>query len=292
MRSLPPALASHIAGETTTLCRCWRLTRRDGAVTGFTDHDRDLAFDGVSYTAASGLSPSDAESQLGLAVSGGEVSGALMSAGLNEADIAAGRYDDAEVATFLVNWADPAQWLLLDVSNIGEIRRADSHFIAELRGPAHRYDETQGRLYQAACDADLGDARCKVALAGLAVAGTISEVVSTLMVTVPALAAKTEGWASGGRIAFTSGANQGQARMIKTHGAGGLVELWEPLPAALVAATACTVTPGCDKRYATCVAKYANGLNFRGFPHIPTPDFILSYARTGEGGHDGGLLDP
>jgi hypothetical protein len=29
------------------------------------------------------------------------------------------------------------------------------------------------------------------------------------------------------------------------------------------------------------VAKFANGLNFRGFPHIPGNDFVLSYARAG-----------
>lgn len=292
MRNLPPPLASHLASGTTNLCRCWRLTRRDGTVTGFTDHDRDLAFDGVIYAAATGLAPSDAESQLGLAVSGGEVSGALMSAGLSESDIAAGKYDDAEVTTYLVNWADVSQRLLLDVASIGEVRRADNHFIAELRGPAHRYDEAQGRLYQANCDADLGDDRCKVTLAGLTIADSISEFISTLIIKVPALAAKPDDWATGGRIAFTAGANQGQSRMIKAHGAGGVVELWEPLPATLAPGTACTITPGCDKSYETCAAKFANILNFRGFPHIPTPDFILTYARAGEGGHDGGRLDP
>lgn len=55
MKSLSPGLAAHLAGGVTTLCRCWRLERKDGTVMGFTDHDRDLAFDSVTYRAASGF---------------------------------------------------------------------------------------------------------------------------------------------------------------------------------------------------------------------------------------------
>ena len=59
MRSLDTNLAAHLAGATTTLAHCWRLTRRDGAVEGFTDHDRDLVFDGTAFLAASGLEGSE-----------------------------------------------------------------------------------------------------------------------------------------------------------------------------------------------------------------------------------------
>jgi uncharacterized phage protein (TIGR02218 family) len=50
-----------------------------------------------------------------------------------------------------------------------------------------------------------------------------------------------------------------------------------------------TIRAGCDKRIATCGAKFANTANFRGFPHIPGQDTILRYA-TKDGGHDGGVL--
>ena len=292
MRSLSPTLASHLAGGVTTLAHCWRLTRRDGHIAGFTDHDRDLSFDGVTYRAASGLTPTDAESQLGLGVSGGEVSGALTDAAITESLIAAGAYDDAEVATFLVNWVASDQRLLLDVASIGEIRRADGHFIAELRSAAHRYDQPQGRLYQAACAADFGDARCGVSVAAHTVEATLAAGSTTLALIAPALAAKPVGWASGGFVKLTSGGNVGMRRMIRQHAAGGLLHLWEPLAAPPAPGDLCSVTAGCDKSFATCRQTFANGDNFRGFPHIPTPDFVLGYARQGEGGHDGGLLDP
>ncbi|WP_371125854.1 phage BR0599 family protein [Bosea sp. (in: a-proteobacteria)] len=49
-------------------------------------------------------------------------------------------------------------------------------------------------------------------------------------------------------------------------------------------------TPGCDKRFATCQAKFGNGINFRGFPHIPGNDFIIGGVKPGDGGLDGGSL--
>jgi hypothetical protein len=62
MRTLPSGLAAHLEGGATTLCRCWTLTRRDGAVFGFTDHDRDLVFAGVAFAAQTGLEAAEAAS--------------------------------------------------------------------------------------------------------------------------------------------------------------------------------------------------------------------------------------
>ncbi len=42
------------------------------------------------------------------------------------------------------------------------------------------------------------------------------------------------------------------------------------------------VITGCDKQLATCRARFANALNFRGFPHMPGPDYVLAVAKPGE----------
>ena len=55
MKTLPAALQSHLDTGATTLAWCWRVTRRDGVTLGFTDHDRDLTFDGATYEAATGF---------------------------------------------------------------------------------------------------------------------------------------------------------------------------------------------------------------------------------------------
>jgi len=38
----------------------------------------------------------------------------------------------------------------------------------------------------------------------------------------------------------------------------------------------------CDKRFATCRDRFANGINFRGFPHIPGNDFVIAYPVPGK----------
>jgi uncharacterized phage protein (TIGR02218 family) len=43
----------------------------------------------------------------------------------------------------------------------------------------------------------------------------------------------------------------------------------------------------CDKRWATCVGTFANGVNFRGFPTAPGEDFLTLYPVEGER-NDGG----
>ena len=52
------ALLEHLATGTTTVCLCWAVVRRDGVSHGFTDHDCDLAFEGIQFRAGSGLTVS------------------------------------------------------------------------------------------------------------------------------------------------------------------------------------------------------------------------------------------
>lgn len=291
MRTIPDALAAHLGGGATTLCRCWSLTRRDGLVLGFTDHDRDLAFDGVTYAATTGLEAAESAAELGFAIGGGEVAGAFAAVGLNEADLARGLYDDARVAIWLVNWNDMSQRLLLETGFVGEIRRSDVAFTAEVRGLAKAFDDERGRLYMRSCSADLGDARCGVSLA--TVHGAVASTDGRIGLTAPALAGHGDGHFTGGRLIFTSGANAGFASEVKSHAdAGGVVaiQLWQAPPAPIAPGDAFSLTPGCDKSFATCQAKFGNGINFRGFPHIPGNDFVIGGVQPGAGALDGGSL--
>ena len=295
MRTIPPGLAAHLDGGATTLCHCWKLTRRDGHSFGFTDHDRDLVFADVTFAARTGLEAAEAASELGFAVGGGEVSGALVSAGLTEDDLAAGLYDDAAVETWLVNWADPDQRLRLDVGTIGEIRRADGAFVAEVRGPMHRLDEERGRLYTATCSAEPDDPKCCVNRSGpgLVGAGVVGGTDGALGLATSSLGAFADGWFTGGKLTWTGGANAGLAVEVKMHrvvGGAAELHLWQRAPRPIAAGDAFTVAAGCDRRFSTCRDKFGNAANFRGFPHMPGNDFVIRMPRQGEPGLDGGSL--
>ena len=287
MKSLPPSLQSHLDTGTTTLAWCWRLTRNDGTRFGFTDHDRDLAFDGTTFEAATGFTASEIKDSLGLSVDNLEVSSALKSDRLNEDDLAAGHYDDAQVEIWRVNWADTAQRVLMRSGSLGEVRRAGSAFTAEVRGLAHYLQQPKGRLFQSGCDADLGDARCTVNLADPAFRGTgaVTAASSPRLFTASGLDTFASGWFTRGLVTFASGANAGRAQEVKRHtlaGSTATIELWQPMALAISPADAFTITAGCDKQFATCQAKFANAVNFRGFPHMPGQDYVLAVAKPGE----------
>ena len=168
MKALSPELAAHLVSGTTTLCWCWRVARRDGVVMGFTDHDKALTFGGTTYEAASGFTASDIKDSLGLAVDNLEVTGALSSTTLTDGDLAAGRYDDARIEIYRVNWSDTSQRVLMRAGTLGEVTRGGGAFQAEIRGLAQALNQPVGRAYGHGCDADLGDARCTVSLAATA----------------------------------------------------------------------------------------------------------------------------
>lgn len=296
MRTLPAALAAHLAGGATTLCHGWRITRRDGVVLGFTDHDRDLPLDSLTLKAASGISASENASAEGLAVTGAELSGALSADALTSDDLAAGLYDGATIELFVINWAEPAMRLLLRRGTIGEVKQEDGVFTAEIRALTDSLNEARGRCYGTRCDADLGDARCRVDLAAVGRAGTgiVTGVEGALRLSASGLGAFASETFARGLLTFTSGANAGFATEIKGHiriGTLAQLRLWQRPPQALAVGDAFTLSAGCDKQFATCRDRFENALNFQGFPHMPGNDFVISVAVPGEGGYDGSLLE-
>ncbi len=174
MKTLPDGMQAHLDSGATTLCWCWKLTRRDGAIYGFTDHDTDVVFDGVTYSADSGFTATELQSSLGLSVDNVDVDGALSADFITEEDISAGLYDGAGVEVWRVNWMDLDQRVLMRAGNLGEITRGDTYFSAEVRGLAAELQQKQGRVYQAGCDAVLGDERCGVDISDPAFSASVT----------------------------------------------------------------------------------------------------------------------
>jgi uncharacterized phage protein (TIGR02218 family) len=292
MRDIPAALAARLANGATSMCHCWKLATASGEVLGFTDHDRELVFDAVSFEPDSGFTASAAEESLGFGINNQEVSGALRSDRLDEQRIAAGDFDGASVETWWVNWQDVTQRLLLRKGTIGEITRGGLGLTAEIRGLTASFDQPRGRVFQYPCDAVLGDARCGVNLDDVAYVGpgAVADAGDGRQLRVSGVDGFNSGWFTRGTLTWTSGANAGRVVEVKSHTkASGIVTLtlWQPMPLAFVAGDTFLVRAGCDKQFGTCRNKFANHLNFRGFPHLPGDDFVLSYPKKDEN-NDGG----
>jgi uncharacterized phage protein (TIGR02218 family) len=296
MSAWPETLASHLAREVTTVCHCWRLTRKDGVATGYTDHDRPLTVGGTLCRPQSGLSASEARDTLGLAVDTVDVEGALSSDDITDQDIAAGLYDGATVETFLVNWRRPEDFVLLRKATIGKITLSDGRFVAELESLAHSLDRPNGRYVSRTCDAELGDARCGFNLGNPAFTGvgTVAAFEAPSMLTVSGLDGFEAGWFAHGVLTWTAGANAGRSERVEEHrkdATGTTLVLRPGSGTAASAGDAFSIVAGCDKTFATCKAKFANALNFRGFPHLPGNDAAYGYVVDG-GRFDGGPVVP
>lgn len=293
MRAIDPRLQNRLDGGATTLCRCWRLVRSDGHTIGFTDHDRDLVFDGVTFEAASGLTAAALQHSTGLSVDNTEAVGALQAAGLTERDIVAGRYDGARVDQWIVDWTDPVLRVRVFTGTIGEIVRRDGAFTAELRGRAESLNRVVGRAYLRDCDARLGDARCGVDLGDPVYGADIAvvRVIDGARVAVSGLGGYAAGWFRFGELRWLSGANAGLSVRLRsdTAGAERVLETWEQAVASVEPGDVARVTAGCDRTAETCRMKFNNLMRFRGFPHIPGEDWLNGYVREGER-HDGSSL--
>jgi len=281
-------LKAHLATGATTVCHAWRIRRGDGVVMGFTDHDRDLTFEGVVFRADTGLSALALQQGTGLAVDNTEAVGALSDAAIREADVEAGRFDGAELTAWLVNWADVAQRQVEFRGTLGEIRRAGGAFRAELRGLTEALNQPMGRVYQKPCPAVVGDAACKVDLSapGYATERAVEQVEDAQRFTFAALDGFDFGWFERGRLIVLDGAAAGLSGLVKRDRfLDGLrvVELWQPLRAGIAPGDRVRLEAGCDKRFETCRLKFGNALNFRGFPDIPGEDWMMALpARSGE----------
>lgn len=289
MRMVPAGLAAHLATDATTTCHAWRVTRTDGVVLGFTDHDEDLMVAGTRCRAASGFSASDSEAASGMAANAGEVSGGFSSEAITEDDLAAGRFDRAKVELFLVNWADASQYVRLEVREIGEVTRSGDRFSAELRSMAHRLDQPQGRIYGRRCDARLGDERCRISLVAFQANGQVIQQPDRSRLILAGVGGRESGFFDQGEMQLADGTLVLIERHEMQADGASLVTLWLPLERDVAAGESVVLTAGCDKRFSTCRERFGNQLNFRGFPHMPGADFSYSYADA-NGSHDGGPL--
>jgi uncharacterized phage protein (TIGR02218 family) len=287
MKTLPPALQTHLDSGATTLAWCWRIERHDGAVFGFTDHDRALAFGGVTYEPDSGFAASEIRSGTDLAVDAQDAEGVLTSDTITETDILDGRWDNAAVEVWRVNWDAVGQRVLMRRGAVGQVRRGRLAFVAEVRSLAHILNQTVGRTFQHACDAELGDVRCGVDLDDpeFHTSGSVTAVTGDRSFAASGLGGFAPGWFALGRLSWTSGPNADRIAEVAGHdvvsGVRNLTLLEAPVRPIAVGHDF-VVRAGCDKRLETCRDRFANVVNFRGFPHIPGQDTVVRYPNRGD----------
>lgn len=266
-------MSSIVEGALTSVALCWRLERADGAGIALTSHDQAVLSEGVVHEPEPGMVPAAITRKLGTDAHSAEVAGSLSSEALDAQDLSLGRWDGAAVSLTAVDWqnenAEPIQLL---AGEIGGVSIDGESFSADLEGAAAKLEAPVCPATSAECRAELGDKKCGVDLAGRT---TAAHVVSSSDGELTLDQAVDDRFVLG-RLRYMSGANCGLSTVVLS--AGGSVITVRDLPRAAVE-SGCRVElrEGCDKRFATCVGRFANAINFRGEPHLPGNDLLTRY---------------
>lgn len=268
-------MAAFLRRDLATVALCWRLERRDGVALGFTTHDRDLAIGGLTYRAAPGMLPSEIVLTDGFDLDTLDVEGALTSDAITAADLKAGRWDGAAIRVFMVDWENPGgETLHLARGELGEVSIQGDAFEAELKGPTVALDRPVVEQTSPECRASLGDQRCRVDLAGRTLLSRIAAVSGENGIEIEEPAA--DGVYAYGRLRWLTGPNSGLESAIMAS-AGAALTLRDPPAFAAAEGDLVEIVEGCDRRLATCIARFANAANFRGEPHLPGIDLLTRY---------------
>ena len=262
-----------MSGNVSSLGFCWRIERADGAGLALTSHDEVVVRDGVAHRPDPGVVPAAITRSLGLEPHSSEIAGALTAAALSENDLELGRWDGARVTLSAVDWEDAdAAPVRLIGGQLGDVSVSGDSFSADLCGAAIRLIEAVCPSTSPECRAEFGDRRCRVDLAGRIIRAKIVAVDGGRLQVDRAFDDRV----LFGRLRFLSGANCGSASVV--IGVEGDTIVVRDLPrGAVEEGCVVEVREGCDKRFETCVSRFANALNFRGEPHLPGTDLLTRY---------------
>lgn len=284
MKTVAPNLATHLASEVTTLAWCWRVTRQDGIVLGFTTLDQDLTIGGVTYQANTGFFPNATSSTTDLSTNNTELNSILDNDAVTERDLWGGKYDFATVDLFIVNFLDlptsltanPPKHLLVLSGILGEVSHNDRTFTAELRSQAQRLNQKILEQTSPGCRVRFGGPRCKKDIAPLTHNLSVSAIAQNRIITLPNTFSQRDGYFANGELTFTSGENNTLTYSIQSYNnSAKTLSLFEVPPFPITIGDTFTAVAGCDHTPSDC-ARYGNMINYQGEPDVPGIDKILA----------------
>lgn len=165
MKSIPAPLFAELKNQTSRIDTGWLIVRTDGERFGFTSSDTEFVYNGDTYSPANGFNGSAIVSKADASVDNMECQ-VLESDRITAEDLRAGVWANADVNVFWIN-PDHPEWgsVPLRGGTMGEVVLKNGQFTVQLRSLFQQLQQPFGVQYTLVCQAQLGDARCKVKLA-------------------------------------------------------------------------------------------------------------------------------
>jgi len=256
-----------------TVAVWWRIERRDGVTLGFTSHDRDLDVAGLRHRSAPGMVPSAVRRSATFEADSAEIAGALSHDAINEADLAAGRFDGARVTMGLVDW-ETLDGETLFAGSIGSVGREGAQFSAELASVKQQLLREIVPRTSPACRAEFCGEGCTLSVARYTHEGVLSEIGGERQ-WVKVAGATSEDFAFGW-LRPVDGGDAGVMLRIRAVDDGWLM-LERPLVPESYAGLRVVLREGCDHTVSTCEQRFGNAVNFQGEPYLPGNDLLTRY---------------
>jgi uncharacterized phage protein (TIGR02218 family) len=263
-----------------TVATFWRILRRDGVTIGLTTHDRDIRLDGVLHRASPGMVPSSIRKSADLEPDSAEVRGALTHEAIGGEDLAAGRFDGAQVRIGLVDW-ESGESDVLYAGTIGTVTEEDGAFSAELVSRKAELWRDPVPRTSPACRAPFCGPGCnlnpqafirEVRLAAINTATNAAIFEDALDAALHA----------GGNLRWLDGPQAGVVMGVMGPGEDGGLVLDVPLDETIPVGTRAFLREGCDRTLDTCATRFGNAVNFRGEPFLPGNDMLIRYPSPGQ----------
>ena len=270
--------------QTKRLATLFQITRRDGEIFRFTDHDGVITFDGESFLPSGADSVSARRWETGAKPSSVEIRGTIDSDAITTSDLHARRFDDARVDEMVVDWRFPhLGYYIAHVWWFDQTRFTGEAWTIEGSGAARHLRRKAGETIARNCTHVLGDGLCKVVLASFTVTGSVlgtEDGDKRLVVYATGFGSFDDGYFADGFLTWTSGANNGATENVKLYtDSKKRIELQAPMPHTIAVGDTFSLTAGCDRLYTTCDAKFSNTGNYQGARFMPGSDRSLQTPR-------------
>lgn len=259
--------------ELDTAATFWRIYRCDGVTLGFTSHNRDLFFAGITHKAAPGMVPAAIRLNADLSNDSAEVEGVLGHESISGEDLAAGLFDHAAIEVGIMDWQS-LEWHTLYSGQLGQIESDSSSFSAELRSAKLVLERDVVPRTSPTCRAAFCGPGC-----GLS-ATRFTSVRELEALDVHSNRVRFSGLDPSrfidGRVRFLGGPQTGLVFSVVAETDGWLI-LDRPLIEGTVSGTRAEIREGCDHTFETCSTRFGNAINFRGEPFLPGNDLLARY---------------
>jgi uncharacterized phage protein (TIGR02218 family) len=280
MRDATPRLQAILASAMFVKCNLFTMTLSNGMAYYWTDADVDIVANNQVYD-SHGPDIQGAKYSL---VRGMQVSTLDLLVLVKPTDLIAGvpwflaarsgALKNAEVVidkAFMPAWGEPAETLGIFKGYVNESSDGDQEVTLTVVSDSNRLNTQVPRaIFQAGCMRTLYDAGCGVSRAAYTMNSTVQSAPNRYSFTSGL--GQSDDYFSLGELIFSSGANSGVRRSVKSYKAG-VIELSYPLVFDLAPGDTFLVRAGCDRtRGANGCAKFANEANFKGTPYIPPPE--------------------